>query len=93
MLKAERLTCKKGNVNGAEENADFEAKQKIISKTAQLWSQNVRLGLIKNTSTHTLWFRYGFVHKQRRYTSGSIFVLHAPGLSELEGIGFFNSLK
>ena len=25
--------------------------------------------------------------------SGRIFVLHAPGLNELEGIEFFNSLK
>ena len=32
MLKAERLTCKKGYVNGAEEDADFEAKQKISPK-------------------------------------------------------------
>ena len=29
---------------------------KNFAKTAQIWFQNVRLDLIKKTSTHTWWF-------------------------------------
>ena len=41
-------------MNGAgEEDAAFWSKQSF-AKTAQIWFQNVRLDLIKKTSTHTL---------------------------------------
>ena len=34
----------------------FLDETKSLAKTAQIWFQNVRLDLIKKTSTHTWWF-------------------------------------